>query len=268
MSESVVPVTGEIASTTGSVRQSEAQRSVRSRFYVGMSSALLLIVLAGFAPTLYLRAFFAVPEIPVSLWVHGIVLTAWFVAFFLQTALVAVRRTDLHRRLGWVGGGLGVAVLASGTAVTLSFVPRRVASGMDIEARLAVFSEVVWTNFAALLAFTIFLSTAIALRRHPERHKRLMLLSSISLLQPALARIFLRLGLGPGSVFAGFDFIVWSLVSQLLFVLALGLYDLVSRKRVHPVTLLGGSFLMGAMLVSIFLIATSEAGRSFVRGLG
>ena len=94
-----------------------------------------------------------------------------------------------------------------------------------------------------------------------------MLLASISLVQPALARIFLRLGLGPGPVFAGLDPIGWGLVSQLLFVLALGRYDLVSRKRVHPVTLLGGSFFMGAMLVSI-LIATSEAGRSFVRGLG
>src|SRR5215467_10641178 len=101
MSESVVTATVEVEPTTRNVRQSAAQRSVRSRFYLGMSSALLLIVLAGFAPTLYLRAFFAVPVIPASVWVHGLVLTAWFVAFFLQTALVAVRRTDLHRRLGW-----------------------------------------------------------------------------------------------------------------------------------------------------------------------
>jgi hypothetical protein len=176
---------------------------------------------------------------------------------------VAAHRTDLHRRVGWVGGGPGVAVLATSTAVTLNFVPQRVALGVDIEARIAVFSVVVWTNFAALLAFTLFLSTAIALRRHPEGHKRLMLLASISLVQPALARIFLR---WPG--FVGLENIMWSLVSQLLLVLALGLYDLVSRKRVHPVTLLGGSFFMGAMLVSLFLIATSEAGRAFVRGLG
>jgi hypothetical protein len=227
-----------------------------------MSSALLLIVLAGFAPTLYLRAFFNVPAIPAAVWVHGLVLTAWFVAFFLQTALVAVRRTDLHRRLGWVGGGLGVAVLATSTAVTLNFVPRRVALGANLEASIAIFSEVVWLDFANLLAFTIFLSTAIVLRRHPERHKRLMLLSSISLVQPALGRIF------RWPVFVGLNPTVLGLVILLLLVLALGLYDLVSRKRVHPVTLLGGSFLMGAKLISIFVIATSEAGRSFVRGLG
>jgi hypothetical protein len=262
MNESAVTATGEIKPAPGSVRHPATHQRARSRFYVAMAGGLLLIVLLGFTPTLYLRAFFDVPEIPVSVFVHGIVLTAWFVAFFLQTALVAVRRTDIHRRLGWVGGGLGVAVLATSTAVTLNMVPRRVALGVDIEARIAFFSFIVWSDFAALLTFTIFLSTAIALRRHPESHKRLMLLSSISLVQPALARIFFW------SVFAGLDLIVWLVVSQLLFVLALGLYDLVSRKRVHPVTLLGGSFLMGTMLVSIYVIATSEAGRSFVRGLG
>jgi hypothetical protein len=227
-----------------------------------MAGGLLLIVLLGFTPTLYLRAFFDVPEIPVSVFVHGIVLTAWFVTFFLQTALVAVRRTDIHRRLGWVAGGLGVAVLATSTAVTLNFVPRRVALGANLEASLARMSVVLWSDFAALLAFTLFLSTAIALRRHPESHKRLMLLSSISLVLPALARIFLR-----WPVFAGLD-IALGLGVLLLLLLALGLYDIVSRKQVHPVTLLGGSFFMGAQLVSIFVIATSETGRSFVRGLG
>jgi len=260
MSESVVTAPVEIGPTTGSVRQLKAQRSVRSRFHVGMSSALLLIVLAGFAPTLYLRAFFNVPAIPAAVWVHGLVLTAWFVAVFLQTALVVVRRTDLHRRLGWVGGGLGVAVFATSMAVTLDFVPRRVALGTNLEASIAIFSEVVWLDFANLLAFTIFLSIAIVLRRHPERHKRLMLLSSISLVQPALGRIF------RWPVFVGLNPTVSGSVIILLFVLALGGYDLVSRKRVHPVTLLGGTFLMGAKLISLF-IATSEAGRSFVRGL-
>jgi hypothetical protein len=118
----------------------------------------------------------------------------------------------------------------------------------------------VWLDFANLFAFTIFLSIAIVLRRHPERHKRLMLLSSISLVQPALGRIF------RWPVFAGLNPTVLGSVIILSFVLALGGYDLVSRKRVHPVTLLGGTFLMGAKLISIF-IATSEAGRSFVRGL-
>ena len=57
---------------------SAARERVRTTFYVGMSTALLVTVLVGFGPTLYLRAFFDVPPIRLAVWVHGIVLTAWF----------------------------------------------------------------------------------------------------------------------------------------------------------------------------------------------
>lgn len=262
MSESIVTTTVEIKPATSSIRQPATQQRVRSTFYVGMAGALLLIVLLGFTPTFYLRAFFNVPEIPGPVFVHGIVLTAWFVGFFLQTALVAAHRTDLHRRVGGVLAGLGVVVLVTSTAVTLNFVPRQRAVGANVEAALAVFSEIVWLDFANLLAFALFVAIALTLRHRPEVHKRLMLLASISLVQPALGRIF------RWPVFGGLNPTLLGLGVLLLLLLALGLYDRSSRKQVHPVTLFGGLFFMGAKLISIFVIATSEVGRSFVRGLG
>jgi hypothetical protein len=85
----------------------------RSRFFVGMSIVLLLIVLVGFSRTFYLRAFFDVPPIPPHVYVHGAILTAWFALFCLQTSLVAGGRSDLHQRLGVVGVGLGIAVIVA-----------------------------------------------------------------------------------------------------------------------------------------------------------
>ena len=233
-----------------------------SAFYLGMSGALLLIVLMGFSRTLYLRAFFDVASIPPSVLLHGLGLTAWFVGSFLQAALVAIGRTDVHRRLGWVMGALGVAVLASSLAVTLNFVPRRLALGADIEAGMAGLSSLVWSDLSAVAAFAILLPTAVALRRRPETHKRLMLLSSISLIQPALSRM------SRWAVFGGTNATVASLSGVLLLLLLVALYDVVSRKRVHASTVLGGSFLMGSRIVATFVIATSEIGRSLVRGLG
>jgi hypothetical protein len=261
MGKSVVPAAIDIKPAAVSIRESAPQQRPRSRFYVGMSGALLLIVLVGFARTLYLRALFEVPEIPASVWLHGIVLTAWFVGVFLQTMLVAVRRTDMHRQLGWIVGGLGVAVLAVSMAVTLNFVPRQRALGVDIEARLHGLSVVVWSDFAALLAFAMFLSAAVALRRRPEMHKRLMLLSSISIVQPAMSRIW------RWPVFDGLDPSLLGLSGLLLFILALGLYDLIVCRRVHAVTLCCGSFFMGCKIAGIYVIAGSEVGLSFVRGL-
>jgi hypothetical protein len=262
MSESVVTATVDIKPAAVSLQESAAQRRARGGFYVGMSGALLLIVLIGFTRTLYLRAFFDVPEIPASVFVHGIVLTAWFVGFFLQTTLVAIRRTDIHRQLGRIVGGVGVAVFAVSMAVTFNFVARQKALGVDIEARIRGLSVIVWSDLAALLAFAIFLSAAIAVRRRPEMHKRLMLLSSISIVQPAMSRMW------RWPVFDGLDPLLLGLGGLLSLILALGVYDLVVRKRVHAVTLCGGSFFMGCKIIGIYVIASSEAGLSFVRGLG
>ena len=77
----------------------------RDRFFVGMSALFLLVVLAGFAPSFYVRPYLLHPErlvrypsgLPAHLYVHGLLLTAWFVLAFVQTWLVATRRTSVHR---------------------------------------------------------------------------------------------------------------------------------------------------------------------------
>jgi hypothetical protein len=242
-------------------RSSAARRGAPRTFYATMSGALLLIVLVGFTPTLYLRPLFAGPDYPVYLLLHGVVLTAWYLVFFLQSALVAVRRTDLHRRLGLAGAGLGVAVLVLSLIATLAFVHRLTVLGADVDSRIAELSAIVWSDLASLLFFAVFLAMAIALRQRPEAHKRLMLLASISLIQPAVARISRWtsfLAIPPG---------VLSTAVICLLLLALGLYDAVSRKRLHPATLVGGSLFFGSKLLSVLVVSSFQFGRSFVRWL-
>jgi len=271
MSEAIaVPAIEVDPASLGVSGKPATRQRVPHRFYVGMSGTLLLIVLIGFAPTLYLQPFFEISEglrsagqatYPAYLLVHGIVLTAWFVAFFVQTSLVAVRRTDIHRRLGWAVAGLAVAVLALNLMVTVAFAPRLSELGVDIEAGIVGLSRIVWANFAALLSFSLFLPIAVVLRHRPEMHKRLMLLASISIVQPALARIF------RWPLFEGLDPVLLSLAGLFALLFALTLYDVISSKRLHPVTLVGGSFFFGSRLLALFVVADSEFGRSFVRGL-
>ena len=52
-------------------------------------------------------------------------------AFVTQTTLVATGRTDLHRRLGIVGGLLAVAMLAVGTAVAVPAAKRPPVPGIQ-----------------------------------------------------------------------------------------------------------------------------------------
>src|SRR5436305_1082517 len=90
------------------------------RFYAGMALVMLASVFLGFARTYFLKAWFpeaahlAPPE-PFFFYVHGVCFTAWFVLLVMQALLVANRRIDLHRTVGWFGVGLAAAVVAAGT---------------------------------------------------------------------------------------------------------------------------------------------------------
>ena len=69
-------------------------KATRSRFFRGKSVVLLAVVCVGFSRALYSRAFFDVPAIPSYIYVHGIVLAAWFAWFVVQTCCMAAGRAS------------------------------------------------------------------------------------------------------------------------------------------------------------------------------
>jgi hypothetical protein len=73
------------------------------RFFTGLAVAVALSVFAGFAPTYYLKGLYGTRALSPFLHFHGMLFTSWILLFVTQTALVAAKRTDLHRRLGIVG---------------------------------------------------------------------------------------------------------------------------------------------------------------------
>ena len=233
----------------------------RDRFFLTMSGLLLLILLVGFSRTLYLRLFFEVPPIPTYLHVHGATVTAWFVWLIVQASLVNVNRIDVHRRIGMLGAVIGVALIPAGLMATLQFVPRLPEIGLPFEQAPWFITWIVWTNFHMLLGFAAFLATALMLRRRTDIHKRLMLLATISLMPPPLARIAQNFG--------------WMLDQEATFVTATWLlllvpiliYDLATTSRVHSATAIGG---LGFLIIVFapILIAGTNFAQNFVRGLG
>jgi hypothetical protein len=237
------------------------QTKSRDRFFLAMSGLLLLILLVGFSRTLYLRLFFEVPPIPFYLHVHGAAVTAWFVWLIVQASLVNVNRIDVHRRIGMLGAVIGAALIPAGLMATLQFVPRLPEIGLPFEQAPWFITWVVWANFHMLLGFVAFLATALMLRRRTDIHKRLMLLATISLMPPPLARIAQNLG--------------WMLEQETTFVAATSLlllvpiliYDLATARRVHSATAIGGlCFLL--IVFGPILIAGTDFAQNFVRGLG
>jgi hypothetical protein len=226
-----------------------------------MSAVLLLIVFSGFARSLYLRAFFETPPIPAYLYVHGAILTSWFVLFFVQTVLVSAGRSDVHRRLGIAVALFAVVVVAGSLMATLGLLLR--GEQFPLDARIAFASPTVWTNIGSLVAFSTFVISAFLLRRRTEAHKRLMFLASFSIISPALAR------LSRWSIFggAGVDNPRFGLSVLVLVLVVLALYDFVSLKRLHPATVIAGGFRLLTVVIQ-GTIASSEFGKTVVHGLG
>lgn len=247
--------------------------TARNRFYFWTSVLLLAFLVIGFAPSLYLRAFFEVPPIPTYLHVHGAILTSWFLWLVLQTSMVRSGRTATHRKLGVIGAVIAVAVVFAGPMATVGAVGRLREAGFDWDTDMSALpnlgvegvtmlefgAQVVWGNFISIAVFAALVAAAVVLRRQPETHKRLMVLASIAIVGPALARI------SRWPVFGGEDsgFIPVVLLALLLAVIA---HDLFRERRVHKATIYGvGAIVAGAIVLQ--LIANSELGRSVVRML-
>src|SRR3546814_66581 len=73
------------------------------RLYAAAAVVALALVFAGFARTYYLRSAFDGPPLTLLLYVHGAVMTSWFVLFIVQARLVAHGHAGVHRRLGAFG---------------------------------------------------------------------------------------------------------------------------------------------------------------------
>jgi hypothetical protein len=226
-------------------------------FYGGMAVVMALTVLAGFAPTYYLRLVSDAPHATLTggpftplVHVHGALFTAWVVLFIVQTALISSRKVAMHRKLGVAGAVLAAAMVVAGTSIAIATAARGSAPpGMDPKAFLII-------PLFDMILFSIFVIAALAKRRDKETHKRLMLLAYISILVAAVGRLPGVLALGPPGFF-GLTF---------LFVIAAGIYDFVSRRRVHKVYLWGGA----AILISVpvrLAISNTGAWRSVAEQL-
>jgi hypothetical protein len=191
-------------------------------FYLGMSVAALITVFAGFAPTYYLRPrFIAEPLIPL-LHLHGLVFSSWIVLFMVQTTLVAAHRTDIHRRLGILGGVIATLMVLIGFTTAVI----RAKQGATPLPNVSSLSFLV-VPLGDILVFAMLVGAGFYYRRRPDVHKRLMLLATISILAAAIARLhFAIMQKGPPAFFGFTD----------LFIVAVLVYDLITLRRIHRAT--------------------------------
>jgi hypothetical protein len=223
-----------------------ALRRFDRRFYFGAGLIALGLVFWGFAPSYYLKLIFGAPPLSTRLHIHGAVMSSWLVLFFVQACLISARRTDWHRRLGIIGIVIAIGVVLLGSTTTINAAVREVGRHSD-EANTRV--AVLCLELIQMALFAGLVAAAVAMRRRPDFHKRLMLLATACMMPSAFSRIPLNL-----------TFMVSNFVSILILfnlcVIVPALIDTLRNRRLHPVFGWGGLIVIGALNLG-YLIAVS-----------
>ncbi len=212
---------------------STSRTPTRSPFYVYLSIAFLAIAIVGFSTTLFVplaRGSFSAPPV---VKVHGALLFGWLAFLIAQATLVKSGNRSLHRRAGWLGFALSIAIVVSGVLVGL-FAARRDIATTTEDWPYGAFVNIV----IEMVVFGALVGAAIAWRRDPQSHKRLLILATISALGPAWFRFRHFLPFVPNPL------VTFSLVADAVLLVVIA-RDWLVDGRVHPVYLWAG----GAMFI-------------------
>jgi len=243
------------------------------QFFFAYTIFLLAIVFIGFTPSLFLRPAFDTPPIPFYLHLHGGILTGWFVWLVAQAWLIRTKNPALHRKLGYFAATYGLVVVFGSLMATLNVVSRDMGLGITLDVDmsdidpalgsgityLTFITAVIWNNITAVCTFAVLIIAAVYFRSSPDIHKRLLLVASVSIIGPALARIS-RLEILGGE--QG-PFIPLAALSLLLAILV---YDFSAIKKLHKTSLAAIVYAI-SLKVAAGRIASSEFGQDFVRNL-
>lgn len=140
----------------------------------------IVATVVGFTPTFFLR----LSEVDAIHMVHGWTMTGWIVLVLVQSLLIRTRHYRYHRILGWSSLALFVAMVVTSCQVFILMLSGK--SGLPFEAaKFFGYSDIV---DLPLLIF--FFGGAIYWRKDRHMHSRLVAVTVLTSIVPALARMF------------------------------------------------------------------------------
>ena len=191
-------------------------------FWQKMALGISAFIVFGFAQ-FAARGFIDYKQAPVVMHLHGLIMVTWLGLVCTQAMLVGRGNVVLHRRLGWASAVMIplIVLLASLTCITAlkagTFPPFFTA---------AYFLA---TVHVGVLFFALLVALAVARRRQPEWHRRLMIGATILIMEPALGRVLPMPVITPWGEWL-------AMVVQLGVAMLIVRHDKRVLRRVHPAT--------------------------------
>lgn len=212
------------------------------RFFLRSAIMMAIIIATGFSFQVAMgRSTFASPT---RVHVHAVLFMGWVAIYLTQNVLVAIGRTDLHRKLGWAAAVWMVAMIASGFVVTVAMVRAGSVPFFFQPLHFLIFDPM------AVLTFGGLTTAAILLRRQTEWHRRLHFCGMTILLAPAFGRLLPLPLMQPWAWEA-------TVAVTLLFPLAGILADFRRSRRVHSAWHWGLAAIIGSFVLTQALTYSS-----------
>lgn len=222
------------------------------RIFAATAILFPIFVLIGFAPTYYLKFAFANNPLPsILVHLHGLLMTTWIALFVTQVFLISSKKIKLHQKLGILGVVLAPMIVIVGWMTGIAAAARGSAPpGLPPLAFLIV-------PFGDMVIFAILFAAAIYYRRKPANHKRLIFLTVLNFLPPALGRFPAPMPSDSPSFFFGVPDVI--AISFLIF-------DTWKNRQMNMVYLAGTLLLIGSHIIRL-TFANSEAWMGFAAWL-
>jgi len=205
-------------------------------FYVRVALFMILLSVAGFVPSIIDPSRRNASFTPLTA-AHGIAAAAWLLFFLTQAALIETRRTTIHRRLGFFGAVVAVAIIVLGYLVTIQTARHGYDLSGDLHRALSRSGRPFGAAgflfpLAELLNFGILVAAGLWYRHRPDIHKRFILLATVALAnEPILHLVGYVAGYWPSLHGAG---IIISVPMTILLLFTSAIHDRVSQGRIHP----------------------------------
>jgi len=217
-------------------------RAFDRRLFLFTAILFPVVVVVGFGPTYYLKFAFGNPPLPSFLvHAHGIAMTVWIALFITQVYLISSKRIKVHQRLGILGVALAPVIIALGVMTGVASAAR----GFGVPGIPPLSFLIV--PLGDVFVFAILFAAAIYYRRKAANHKRLILLTVLNFLPPALGRFPFEL--------AGSPPFFWGVPDVLAIIFLI--FDTWKNRKLNKV-FLAGTLLMIASHPLRIMISTTD----------
>jgi len=196
-------------------------------YFFGLSITILIMSVVAFSDNLFTDIHQPSNSNPMMI-IHGLIMFSWTIVLIIQSNHIRKLNIQQHKRLGIVGFVIACLMLLS--INYLAYI------GPDF-ADLPFFGK---ANRIFVPAFAVMLVFAYLKRHNKVIHPYLIFAGVLLCLEPVLSRFCGNLGLSPDVYAAPIWLGLW---------LTLFVYDIVSRRKLHPFLYGGFIFLMTVYLI-------------------